>query len=117
MKIQKSLVFSLLLVGLFSFSSLTAHSSVDKTSPLEKSLKSISKVLQKNLKTVNLDNYETSSKTVMIEFMINERAEMIVLSTSEKSLDATLKAKLNYKTIESGSLEYFKKYTIPVTFE
>ncbi len=111
MKIQKSLIFSLLLVGLFSFSSLAAHS------PVEKSLKSISKVLQKNLETLDLDDYTTSSKTVMIDFMINERAEMIVLTTSEKSLDETIKAKLNYKTIESGNLEFFKKYTIPVTFE
>jgi len=112
MKIQKSLIFSLLLVGLFSFSSLTAGT------PFKKVNSSISKVFQKYLKNVDLKDFQTKSETVLIDFMVNEKAEIIILSTSEKAMDNTLKNKLNYKTIDTGGeIEYFKKYTVPVTFK
>ena len=110
MKIQKSLIFSFLLVGLFSFTSLTANT------PIEKTKTSLSKVFQKHLKNVNLDDYQIKDKRILVDFMVNERAEIIILSTSNKELDETIKSKLNYKTVDAGNLEYFKKYTVPVTF-
>lgn len=112
MKIQKSLIFSLLLVGLFSFTSMTAGT------PFKNTNTSLSKVFKKYLKNVDVKDFNMKSETILIDFMINEKAEIIVLSTSEKVLDDTLKSKLNYKTIETGGeLEFFKKYTVPVTFK
>jgi len=112
MKIQKSLFFSFLLIGLFSLSNLEAGT------PIKDNATSISKVFQKYLKNIKLSDYNTTSKTILIDIMFNEKSEIIVLSTSEKSMDETLKRKLNYKTIRIGKgFEYFKKYTVPVTFK
>lgn len=110
MKIQKLFFLSFLFLALFSFSTANANG------PIKKGLSSVQKVIKKNL--IGVDFSEVNSEeTILIDFMLNERAEIIVISTSHKKLDRKLKARLNYKTIESGDLEYFKKYTIPLKFK
>ena len=51
---------------------------------------------------------------IYIDFMLNDKSEIIVLSTSNENLDLTLKSVLNYKTLKSSELDYYKKYTVPV---
>lgn len=76
----------------------------------------LNKQIYKLLKGVEIQVEESS--TIYVDFMINERSEIIVLSTSSnKSLDYALKSRLNYKTLETSELEYFKKYTVPVRFD
>lgn len=110
MKIQRYFILSFLLLTLFSFTSLNANG------PIKKGLATVQKVIKKNLKGMDFSDIK-ADETILVDFMINERAEIIVISTSNKSLDYRLKSKLNYKTIESGNLEYFKKYTIPLRFK
>lgn len=54
---------------------------------------------------------------IIVDFMITENGEIIVLSTSDKSLDALMKAKLNYKKLTTEDLEIGKKYSLPIVFE
>lgn len=108
MKILKSCLLSFVLFGLFSTTTFA-------TNTIEKEPVSIKAQFQKFLKGMNFD--EVESTTIYIDFIINDRAEILVVSTSNAKFDQTLKSKLNYKTVESGDLEYFEKYTIPITFE
>jgi len=48
--------------------------------------------------------------------MINERNEIIVLSTNNAELDETIKQALNYDKIEEKELKPFEIYIVPVTF-
>lgn len=68
------------------------------------------------LSDMNFDKASDVPHRIMVDFMINDNAEIIVLSTSERSLDNTIKAKLNYKKISTDDLEYNQKYTLPVIF-
>ena len=107
MKFSKSWLLSFLMITMFSFSAIAGTS-------YSKEPVSINKQFKKLLK--NLDTDDLSEDTIYIDFMVNAKAEIIVLSTTSKEIDKTLKSKLNYKTIQAGNLELFKKYTIPVTF-
>jgi len=101
------------LLSFFLFSIITV--SAFATDPVVKEPVTVNKQFYKLLKGVEAQ-VERSS-VVYIDFMINEKAEIIVLSTSEKELDHALKSRLNYKTLKAGDLEYFKKYTIPVRID
>ena len=96
---------------LLAFFSVTTFAN----NPISKEPVAINKQFHKFLKGVEAEVDQSS--VVYIDFMINEKAEIIVLSTSNKSLDQTLKSRLNYKTLTAGDLEYFKKYTIPVRID
>ena len=65
-------------------------------------------------------NYTESNnmpEKILVDFMINEKAEIIVLSISNKSFDKSIKSLLNYKKLSSQSLKTFEKYTLPIVFE
>ena len=83
--------------------------------PVSKEPVAINQQFYKFLKGVETGVDE--STLVYIDFMVNEKGEIMVLSTNNKFLDSVLKSRLNYKTLETGDLEYFKKYTIPVRIE
>lgn len=108
MNTRKSWLYSLILFGLFSVITY-ANTTVDKEP------EAINVQFYKLLKGVEaqLDK----SDVIYIDFMVNEKSEIIVLSTSTPKLDQALKSRLNYKTLEAGNLEYFKKYTIPVRID
>ena len=96
------------MLGFFSVSTY-ANSEVNKEP------KAINDQFYKLLKGVDFEL--DKSGTILIDFMVNEKSEIIVLSTSDKNLDNLLKSRLNYKTLEAGDLKYYKKYTIPIRVE
>ena len=108
MNTRKSWLMSLVLFGLFASASFA-------NTPVNKEPVAINKQFYKLLKGVEaeIDN----SKLIYIDFMVNEKAEILVLSTSDRNLDKLLKSRLNYKTLKAGELEYYKKYTIPVRID
>ena len=109
MNTRKSWLLSFLLIG---FLSITAFASANyELDPV-----SVNKQFHKFLKGMNLDIVETD-ETIYVDFMINEKSEIIVLSTSDKTLDKALKARLNYKVLESSELDLFKRYTVPISFK
>jgi len=99
---------SLVFFGLFASASFA-------NTPVNKEPVAINKQFYKLLKGVEADIED--SKMVYIDFIVNEKAEILVLSTSDRNLDKLLKSRLNYKILETGELEFFKKYTIPVRID
>ncbi len=68
-----------------------------------------------------LNDFEQLEKSnlpekVLIDFMINEKSELMVISTSDSELDDYIKAKLNYRKIGAKELETLEKYTLPIVF-
>ena len=109
MKTKKSWLMSLvLLYGLFASASF-ANASTNKE-PV-----AINEQFYKLLKGVEVEVED--SKTIFIDFMVNDKSEIIVLSTSDNKLDVVLKQKLNYKILKTVDLDSFKKYTIPVRID
>jgi len=105
----KSYFATFLFVGFFAFSSFANNTPSEKP-------ETVNVQISKLLKGMEVENVE-NTKTIYVDFMLNDKAEIIVVSTSDKDLDDTLKSKLNYKKIEAPQLDRFKKYTIPVKIE
>ncbi len=79
--------------------------------------KDLARKIKSELSKVDLDYTQLNGETLKIRFMINERQEIIVLSTDNKKLDNTIKDALNYDRLEGKELEPFEVYVVPVTFE
>ena len=109
MNIRKSWLFSFLLVA---FLATTAFSNPN---PVVKS-KTVNKQFVKMLKGLDVDNIETST-IIMVDFMINDKSEVIVLSTNSAELDAALKDRLNYKKLETTDLKTYSTYTLPISIK
>lgn len=54
---------------------------------------------------------------VLVDFILNEKGEFMILSTSNSEFDKWLKSRLNYKRIAAKELQTLKKYTLPLVFE
>ena len=101
---------------LFSFLLLVFLSTTTFASPLnDSSPESINKQFQKLLKGFKIENSDFD-QTVYVDFMINEKSEIIVLATNSNIMDSRLKTRLNYKTLEAEHLELFTRYTVPISF-
>ncbi|MBT8191290.1 MAG: hypothetical protein HKN67_00685 [Saprospiraceae bacterium] len=109
MKIRKSWLFSFVMAA---FLTTTAFSA----STYDEGPNSVNKQFQKLLKGLKFENIE-NSQTVYVDFMINEKSEIIVLSTNSKDMDNSLKSRLNYKTLEAENLDLFTRYTVPISFK
>lgn len=108
MNFRKSWLLSFLFVGLFSFASIAA-------TPIKEKPTSVNEQISKLLQGIEKDVVNTV--TLNVDFMLNDKSEIIVISTNDKNLDFNIKSKLNYKTLKAPSLENFKKYTVPVTIK
>ena len=109
MNIRKSWLFSLLLVGFLSTAAFSSSSN-------DFGPESLDTQIQKFLKGMDMDGVYLN-ETIHVDFMINEKSEIIVLSTDNTKLDSTLKSRLNYKVLKINDLDYLKKYTIPISFK
>lgn len=110
MKITKSWLLSIMFLGLFAFSSYA------NANPKPLSNETINKQISKYLEGLD-EAIKADSKTILVDFMVTEKAEIMVVSTNDKNLDATIKYKLNYKALSAPQLEMYKKYTIPVVIK
>jgi len=106
----KQILFSGLFLAIVASSSFAAGDFYRPTTNLEKKVK-------KELSKIDFDYSELNGETLKIRFTVNEKSEIIVLSTDNSNLDATIKGALNYDKIESGELKPFEIYILPVTFE
>ncbi len=109
MNIRKSWLLS------FLFAVVLSVSATAMTPPTVKGSSAVTEQITELLQ--GIDEQVAESTTVYVDFMINAKSEIIVVSTNNKNLDRTIKSKLNYKAINSGKLETFKKYTLPVSIQ
>lgn len=84
--------------------------------PSEEELSSISSQMLDFLDEIDLSRLNGERK-VFVDFMVNAKAEILVLSTNDKDFDDVIKSKLNYKKLSEHSLEIDRVYTIPVLFQ
>jgi len=90
----------------------------DKTSayaPSEGDPTSISSQLLELLEEIDISKL-TEERKVFVDFMINAKGEILVLSTNDEDFDAAIKSRLNYKKLSNHFLQIDKTYTIPVLF-
>ena len=106
MRSPKSWLLSVLFLSIFSLGLMANPAPV-------KPAQSVEKQIFNYLKGMKFEKADI----VYVDFMVNDKAEIIVLSTSEKSLDVNLKSRLNYKKINAGNLDLMKKYTVPIRFK
>ncbi len=104
--------FSLLSLALLCSLNLSASS---VGTPENGNPSSISEQVQKYLQKIDLKNLD-EEKTVLVDFMLNDRGEILILSTSDKTMDKTIKSSLNYKTVENHNLNLNSTYTLPIKF-
>ena len=69
------------------------------------------------IRDIDLKNFDLEDGLIEVNFLINEKREIIVLSTTAQTLDRAIKTKLNYRVIESKDFTFNKRYTLPVRIE
>jgi len=69
------------------------------------------------LSNVDVNDINNLPDKVLVDFMLSDKGEIIVLSTSFNGLDSTIKSKLNYKRIAVPELKAMEKYTLPIVFK
>jgi hypothetical protein len=76
--------------------------------------KSETEQIQSYLEKLEFNKVISTSTDVKISFLINDRNEMVVLSTNQSDLDLLIKAGLNYKQIDVSKLDRNTTYIMPV---
>ena len=75
--------------------------------------------IQEKVKKVltNFDFDELKGQTLKIRFMLNDKDEIIVVSTNDEKLDDRIKSALNYTKVDRENLSHFEVYILPVRFD
>ncbi len=102
MKLLKVLSFAAVL--LFTTNS---YASIEPVKNLE-IRKEISEVLSK---------MDLEKETFMLNFMVNNKGEMVIISTSSQKSDRTVRESLNYRKVGTTNLDIHTIYSIPVTIK
>ena len=109
MRFKKS-ILGLLLVAVFAAPSFANANPTSETSKTLKELKTI-------IQDLNIDITSLDQTTVKVRFMLNSDNEIIVLSTDNADVDATIKYSLNYREVKNSELSKNKIYVLPVSFK
>lgn len=116
MKKINSWFASLALVILFSAASQASTFTPEIYPPISKEPTSIKEQVQNYLQGIDLKQLDEEKK-VLVDFMLNAKGEILILSTNDSRLDNAIKSRLNYKTISNHDLEVNKTYTLPILFK
>jgi hypothetical protein len=95
-------------VAIFSLALFVGSAYAEKPALSADVKKEISKKLN------SLDLTRMSGESFAINFMINSENQLVVVSTSDKRVDESVKSMLNYMKIADHNLETNKLYTIPI---
>jgi len=102
--------FSMLSLALL----LSLSSAIDAfAEPTDNEPQSLQNQIHKQLESITLDE----ERTVLVDFIINEKGELMILKTNYELLDKTIKSKLNYLKIKNHKLAVNETYTLPVVFK
>lgn len=108
---MRKLSITLIAAMLFATGSIFANDFNKGKEPTKSLSEQIGELLKQNTFTDNEDG-----KTAEVVFILNNEKEIVVLGVhgSDDSLDAFIKARLNYKEVEVDSFEPGKKYAVQV---
>ncbi len=73
--------------------------------------------IMKMVSTIDLSDLSSDTEQVRLQFIVNNKNEVIVLNVSESELEGSIKSKLNYKTVMADNVLKNTIYTVPVTFK
>ena len=107
---KKSKVFVLTLMFAF-FGTLTTFANNPISNPND-----VRAEIMELVSLIDLSDLKTDSEKVRLQFIVNDKNEVIVLNISESELESTIKNKLNYKTIKTEGVVKNQIYTVPLTF-
>lgn len=105
----KNLFATLSMVTLLSFSGFSIHT------PNSSNPSSVQEQISDLLQGIEFTDVDEEN-TVLVDFILTDRNEIMILSTNSKNFDGIIKARLNYKKIKTQDLERNKTYTVPVRF-
>lgn len=94
------------------FASVTSYASTPENNPTEMRMEIMKLVNQIDMSDIN-SNYERA----YVRFMVNSKNEIVVVDVSSAELDSRIKAKLNYKKLETKDVRQNEMYTVPVVFK
>lgn len=110
MKNLKNLFASLVLVLLLGLTTSIATAAPFSTNPT-----SVEEQISSFLQGIDFNTID-EEKTVLVDFLITDKNELMILSTNANNLDKMIKAKLNYKKLNGHKLDRNKKYSLPIKF-
>ena len=113
MKNLKSLYLSLSLITLLSLTGIESFAM--NTSSYAEPV-SVGEQIHDYLTGIDLSGLD-DEREVLVDFILNYKGEIMILSTNDESLDLRIKNRLNYKRIANNELEVHTKYTINVLFK
>lgn len=98
------------MLAIFLTSSVFASASNDPV-PLKNSLR---EEIRSHIVNINLGDVKSYDKHLKIQFMINDKNELVVLRTNNEDLDEVIKRNLNYKMIKTQDVNRNTVYSIKV---
>jgi hypothetical protein len=60
---------------------------------------------------------ELEAETFMLNFIVNSKGELVVISTSSNKNDKVVRESLNYKKVGTNSVDIHTLYSVPVTVQ
>ncbi|NVJ89445.1 MAG: hypothetical protein HWD82_08395 [Flavobacteriaceae bacterium] len=110
---MKKLTITAILVVFTTFTTFSNNDNEDKKEVVKKELKTTIKSLLSSY-----DNKLDSNANATINFIINSKGEIIVLSveTDKQEIASYIKTKLNYKKTSLKNIKKLEAYTLPVKF-
>ena len=109
MKKSKVLVLSLMFALIGSFTTY-ANSPISNPNEIRQEILDL-------VSDIDLSDMKADYERVYVQFLVNAKNEIVVLNVSDKDFESSIKAKLNYKKIESEETEKSQIYNIPVVFK
>ena len=102
MKTLKSLFFAATMIAIAQVSFANVISGPNSPATIVKSA----------LSNIDLNDLHPNIKSIYVEIMVTENDEIIMLDSSAKGLNESLKAMINYKSVNTAGLKKMHKYTI-----
>ncbi len=112
MKISKSFFSLCCLAFFFAVNSFATNTET----PIEGEPASVTTQVQNYLNGLDVKLID-GEKKVLVDFILNDKGEIMILSTNDKNLDLSIKQRLNYKKLTNHGLESNKTYTFPLVFK
>lgn len=98
---------------------LSTVSAVDTTSTIDNHIYNTAKENLRNeiadkISKIDFSSFTLKESTVKVQFLVNDKNEIIILRTDSKVLDNAIKTKLNYKEVNTKDIDRNTLYSISI---
>ena len=70
--------------------------------------------IAKKISDIDFSTFTLKETSVKIQFLVNDKNEIIILRTDNEELDQIIKSKLNYKEVDTKEIERNSLYSINI---